>query len=209
MESALPHSPAKPLFWNILPVSSCGSRFCADPTQYVPSKSLRVKILEKEIEKNRRRRILSRSFIQSRKTTSQRRYGAGKPTRVLATMAPPRIQQLGNLLTPGPPFCTIVGTSSVFNQMKAGPEFHAEWLRDEPYDATATDPGSYIPGAWCQLSPGNREHGIRNARIYWSRFPIASFPFPGKRGHLLFGPLFRGSSPATRFGFKFAESESE
>jgi hypothetical protein len=82
--------------------------------------------------------------------------------------------------------------------LRSGPEFHAEWLRDEPYDATATDPGSYIPGAWCQLSPGNREHGIRNARCIWIRFPIASFPFPGKRGHLLFGPLFRGSSPATR-----------
>jgi hypothetical protein len=83
-------------------------------------------------------------------------------------------------LTPTVAFCTIVGTSSAFNQMKTEPEFHAEWLRDEPYDATATDPGSYIPGAWCQLSPGNREHGIRNARFIWSRFPIASFPFPGK-----------------------------
>src|SRR6478735_5022019 len=70
-----------------------------------------------------------------------------------------------NPLTPPVVFCSIVGTSLVFNQMKAEPEFHAEWLRDEPYDATATDPGSYIPGAWCQLSPGNREHGIRNARI--------------------------------------------
>jgi hypothetical protein len=87
--------------------------------------------------------------------------------------------------------------------MKAGPEFHAEWLRDEPYDATATDPGSYIPGAWCQLSPGNREHGIRNARTIFTRFPIASFPFPGKRGHFLFRPLFRGSSPATRIRASF------
>ncbi len=61
--------------------------------------------------------------------------------------------------------------------MRGGPEFHAEWLRDEPCDATATDPGSYIPGAWCQLSPGNREHGIRQAHNICIRFPIASFPF--------------------------------
>jgi hypothetical protein len=70
----------------------------------------------------------------------------------------------------------------------SGPEFHAEWLRDEPYDATATDPGSSIPGAWCQLSPGNREHGIRQARCIC--FPIASFPFPGKRGLCFLGSFF-------------------
>jgi hypothetical protein len=132
----------------------------------------------------------------------------GNPTRPLGKIAPPPIkEQEENHLTPPVAFCSIGGTSSVFNQMKAEPEFHAEWLRDEPYDATATDPGSYIPGAWCQLSPGNREHGIRNARIIFTRFPIASFPFPGKRGHLLFRPLFRGSSPATRrkAGFKVAK----
>ena len=73
--------------------------------------------------------------------------------------------------------------------LRSGPEFHAEWLRDEPYDATATDPGSYIPGAWCQLSPGNREHGIRHARCIC--IPIASFPFPGKRGLCFLGRFFR------------------
>jgi hypothetical protein len=41
------------------------------------------------------------------------------------------------------------------------PEFHAEWLRDEPCDATATGSGSYIPTARCQLPPGNGEHEIR------------------------------------------------
>src|SRR5580692_12641550 len=66
-------------------------------------------------------------------------------------------------LTPPPAFCSMFGTSSFFNHLRSGPEFHAEWLRDEPCDATATDPGSYIPGAWCQLSPGNGEHGIRHA----------------------------------------------
>ena len=72
--------------------------------------------------------------------------------------------------------------------MESGPEFHAEWLRDEPCDATATDPGSYIPGDWCQLSPGNGEHGIRHARCIG--IPIASFPFPGKRGLCFLGHFF-------------------
>ena len=54
------------------------------------------------------------------------------------------------------------GTISLYKStLRSGPEFHAEWLRDEPCDATATEPGSYIPADWCQLSPGNREHGIR------------------------------------------------
>src|ERR1022692_2057149 len=80
-------------------------------------------------------------------------------------------------LTSLPAFCSIVGTSSLFIHLGSGPEFHAEWLRDEPCDATATDPRSYIPGARCQLSPGNREHGIRHARcIGIFRIPIASFP---------------------------------
>ena len=78
---------------------------------------------------------------------------------------------------------------SILHCVRTGPEFHAEWLRDEPYDATATDPGSYIPGAWCQLSPGNREHGIRHARCIG--IPIASFPFPGKRGLCFLGRFFR------------------
>jgi hypothetical protein len=69
------------------------------------------------------------------------------------------------------------------------PEFHAEWLRDEPCDATATDPGSYIPGAWCQLSPGNGEHGIRHA----SRICILNlfFLFPEKEAFVFQGQFFR------------------
>jgi hypothetical protein len=31
------------------------------------------------------------------------------------------------------------------------PEFHEEWLRDGPCDATTTCLGK--PGVWCQLSP--------------------------------------------------------
>jgi hypothetical protein len=41
-------------------------------------------------------------------------------------------------------------------------EFHAEWLRDEPIDATATESGSSIPIVRCQLSPGNGDHEIRD-----------------------------------------------
>jgi hypothetical protein len=59
------------------------------------------------------------------------------------------------------------------------PEFHAEWLRDEPYDATATDPGSYIPDDWCQLSPGNGEHGIRHASYFILHSDLFSY-FPEK-----------------------------
>jgi hypothetical protein len=42
---------------------------------------------------------------------------------------------------------------------KGKPEFHAEWLRDGPCDATTTCLGN--PGAWCQLLPGDGEHEIR------------------------------------------------
>src|ERR1700753_2083389 len=45
------------------------------------------------------------------------------------------------------------------------PEFHEEWLRDGPCDATTTCLGK--PGVWCQLSPkvpkGIGEHEIRGA----------------------------------------------
>src|ERR1017187_9568771 len=85
-------------------------------------------------------------------------------------------------LTSLPAFCSITRTSSLFIHLGSGPEFHAEWLRDAHCDATATDPRSYIPGEWCQLSPGNREHGIRHARcIGIFRIPIASFPFSWKK----------------------------
>jgi hypothetical protein len=39
--------------------------------------------------------------------------------------------------------------------------FHAEWLRDEPCDATTTCLGK--PGVWCQLLPGDGEHEIRGS----------------------------------------------
>src|SRR3954452_2268068 len=42
---------------------------------------------------------------------------------------------------------------------KGKPGFHAEWLRDEPCDATTTCPRK--AGAWCQLLPGDGEHEIR------------------------------------------------
>jgi hypothetical protein len=39
------------------------------------------------------------------------------------------------------------------------PEFHEEWLRDEPCDATTTGRSNF--GSRCQLSPGNGGHEIR------------------------------------------------
>ena len=101
----------------------------------------------------------------------------------------------------------------LFIKVLSRPEFHAEWLRDEPCDATATDPGSYIPGAWCQLSPGNGEHGIRHA----SSICILNlfFLFLGERGLCILGHFFRlvlGYSLKARFkvakfqGFKDAKS---
>ena len=44
---------------------------------------------------------------------------------------------------------------------KGKPEFHAEWLRDEPCDATTTCPRK--TGVWCQLLPGDGEHEIRGS----------------------------------------------
>ena len=65
-----------------------------------------------------------------------------------------------------------------FTLLRMGkPEFHAEWLRDEPCDATATGSRSYIPTARCQLPPGNGEHEIRMRAF---GIPITSFLFPGK-----------------------------
>jgi hypothetical protein len=86
------------------------------------------------------------------------------------------------------------------SSLRGRPEFHAEWLRDEPCDATATEPGSYIPADRCQLSPGNGEHEIRQTSCF---LPIASFPFPGKRGHF-FGRFFR-LVPSYSLGFQESE----
>jgi hypothetical protein len=61
---------------------------------------------------------------------------------------------------------TIISTSLPF---LGKPEFHAEWLRDEPYDATATGSASSMPTARCQLPPGNGEHEIRIASCFCFR----------------------------------------
>src|ERR1019366_6238366 len=52
-------------------------------------------------------------------------------------------------------------------------EFHAEWLRDEPCDATTT--GQNIAYR-CQLSPGNREHEIRSTQCVASSAPPILHP---------------------------------
>ncbi len=46
-------SAAKSLFWKILPVSPCGSRFWPDSIRYPPRKFLRMNILENEQKKYR------------------------------------------------------------------------------------------------------------------------------------------------------------
>ena len=84
-------------------------------------------------------------------------------------------------LRPPVPLTPDPVTSNIYPQVCSSEqtlEFHAEWLRDEPCDATATGLGSYIPVAWCQLSPGNGEHEIR-VRGYYSAFPYL-FSFSGK-----------------------------
>jgi hypothetical protein len=57
----------------------------------------------------------------------------------------------------------------------SGPEFHAEWLRDEPYDATATDPRSYIPdaGATSLLETGNMGFGKRDVLAFRRLFSFS------------------------------------
>jgi len=57
------------------------------------------------------------------------------------------------------PIFGVVKTKHSCLPPKGKPEFHAEWLRDEPCDATTTCLGN--PGVWCQLLPGDGEHEIR------------------------------------------------
>jgi hypothetical protein len=64
---------------------------------------------------------------------------------------------------------------------RSGPEFHAEWLRDEPCDATATGSGSYILTARCQLPPGNGEHEIRMRALIFIAFRFLFSHFLEKR----------------------------
>jgi hypothetical protein len=81
---------------------------------------------------------------------------------------------------------------SKFALYRANLEFHAEWLRDEPDDATATGLGSYIAVAWCQLSPGDGEHEIK-VRGFYFRIAITSFPI--RRRGLRFSETFSPEAP--------------
>jgi hypothetical protein len=49
------------------------------------------------------------------------------------------------------PFWTVLKIEYSSLLLVSGPEFHEEWLRDGPCDATTTCLGN--PGVWCQLSP--------------------------------------------------------
>src|ERR1700679_998168 len=76
-------------------------------------------------------------------------------------------------------------TSSYSSLLHGKFEFHAEWLRDEPCDATATGSGSYIQTARGQLPPGNGEHEIRMRALFLFAFrPL--FPFSWKKRPLYF-----------------------
>jgi hypothetical protein len=108
-------SQAKSLSWNILPVSSCGSRFCTDPTGSIQSKSLRMNTLEKYREKIEAS-ILSTAMARSLQTTPTRSGPGGKRIRVLGGIAHRESRnKKGNPLTAPPAFCSIVGTSPLFN----------------------------------------------------------------------------------------------
>ena len=50
--------------------------------------------------------------------------------------------------------------------LRSGPGFHAEWLRDEPCDATATGSGaSPSTGANSLPETGNMRFGVQRIRI--------------------------------------------
>jgi hypothetical protein len=56
---------------------------------------------------------------------------------------------------------SVIKTEHSVLPPKGKPEFHAEWLRDKPCDATTTCPRK--TGVWCQLLPGDGEHEIRGS----------------------------------------------
>ena len=66
-----PQSSAKSLLWKILPLSSCGSRFCKHMHRSTTSKSLRMNILEKWTEK-----MCSVDSRGVRRTIASRRQGS-------------------------------------------------------------------------------------------------------------------------------------
>ena len=82
----------------------------------------------------------------------------------------------------------IISTTTICSSLGKS-EFHAEWLRDEPCDATATGPASYIPADRCQLSPGNGDHEIRVREIA-SHFPEPLFQ-SGQRDFVFIGKISR------------------
>ena len=67
----VPQSSAKSLFWKILPLSCCRSRFCKHEDRAPTSKSLRMNILEKWTEK-----MCSVDSRGVRRTISSRRQGS-------------------------------------------------------------------------------------------------------------------------------------
>src|ERR1700722_15691247 len=92
-------------------------------------------------------------------------------------------------LTPATPFCTIIVTSSLsISIWAAGLGFHEEWLRDEPFDATATGSGSYIltAGANSLLETGHMRFGMR---AFLFCVPSLFSHFPEKEAFAFLGAL--------------------
>jgi hypothetical protein len=54
--------------------------------------------------------------------------------------------------------------------------FHAEWLRDEPYEATTTGSEFIFWSPGVNSRPTKGEHEIRGARIFSISFLFSSFP---------------------------------
>ena len=65
------HSQANPLFWNILAVSPCGSRFCPDPTRSLAHNCLRMNTLENRQKKIWRDICQSKSPLLNRSETTE------------------------------------------------------------------------------------------------------------------------------------------
>ena len=98
----------------------------------------------------------------------------GPPNRPLS-FAPSPVAPAQHLTNPSG-VRMIPSTSLLFG---ADLGFHAEWLRDEPCDATATGSRSSIATARCQLSTrrtGNMRFGVREFKHFQSLF----FRYPGK-----------------------------
>jgi hypothetical protein len=71
--------------------------------------------------------------------------------------------------------------------------FHAEWLRDEPYEATTTGSEFIFWSPGVNSRPTQGEHEIRGAEFPASR---SSFPHSTGKEDFVFRELFKTARPA-------------